>query len=305
MQLSIVTSTFNSAQTIEEFIKKIYASINVLNITDYEIIIVDDGSSDNTLIKLKEIKKTKINIKILELSRNFGHHKALMTGIKKSIGNFTFLIDSDLEEDPENLILFYNKIINSENDLIYGIQKKRSSGFISNFFGSAFYKIFNCLSELKIPENVMTVTLFNSSVKEEIIKHNEVDLFLHGIIHTIGFTKYFFLINKKFKGKTHYSFSKKIELCIEAIISFSSAPLKLFFYLGFITSFCSLVFMFYLIGIKLIKINIILPGYTSLMLTIIFFGGLILSGIGILGSYLSKIYTEVKKRPQTIVKKIY
>ena len=144
MQLSIVTSTFNSAQTIEEFIKKIYASINVLNITDYEIIIVDDGSSDNTLIKLKEIKKTKINIKILELSRNFGHHKALMTGIKKSIGNFTFLIDSDLEEDPENLILFYNKIINSENDLIYGIQKKRSSGFISNFFGSAFYKIFNC-----------------------------------------------------------------------------------------------------------------------------------------------------------------
>jgi putative glycosyltransferase len=305
MQLSIITSTYNSSETINGFFSKLNSSIKELKLNDYEIIVVDDGSTDNTIKNLTELKKNNPKIKVVELSRNFGHHKALLTGIKVSIGDYTFLIDSDLEEDPSNLTLFYNKITKSENDMIFGIQERRKADFFKNLTGSFFYKFFNALSTLKIPQDVMTITIFNKKIKEAIKLYNETEIFLHGILHTVGFSKESVVIKKGYKGKSHYNVIKKIDLFTEAIVSFSSLPLKLLFLLGFFITFFSSVYIIWLLLIKIINKTAILPGFTTIMISITFFGGLIISAIGILGIYLSKTYLEVKRRPQVIIKKIH
>ena len=222
MKLSIVTTTFNSSKTIEKFIYEITESVKEQNINEYEIIIVDDGSKDNTCEKLKNLKTTFPNLVIIELSKNFGHHKALITALEFSKFEKVLCIDSDLEEDPKELKLFIKEIDNY--DFVYGIQKKRSASIITNIFGSLFYKFFNLVSPLKIPENLTTMTLMNHSVRDEIVKFKEKEIFFHGILHTLGFKKKSIIIEKKFKGKSEYTVSKKFNLFFDAITSFSSAP---------------------------------------------------------------------------------
>ncbi len=302
MKLSIVTTTFNSSKTIEKFIYEITESVKEQNINEYEIIIVDDGSKDNTCEKLKNLKTTFPNLVIIELSKNFGHHKALITALEFSKFEKVLCIDSDLEEDPKELKLFIKEIDNY--DFVYGIQKKRSASIITNIFGSLFYKFFNLVSPLKIPENLTTMTLMNHSVRDEIVKFKEKEIFFHGILHTLGFKKKSIIIEKKFKGKSEYTVSKKFNLFFDAITSFSSAPLKIFFYVGLGISFFSAFYALIMV-IKYFALKISVPGFTTLAVLILFFGGIIILGIGIVGIYIQKIFAEVKKRPRVTIKDKY
>ena len=302
MKLSIVTTTFNSSKTIERFVYEITENIKEENINEFEIIIVDDGSKDNTCEKLKNLKSTYPNLVIIELSKNFGHHKALITALEFSKFEKVLCIDSDLEEDPKELKTFIKEIDNY--DFVYGIQKKRSASILTNIFGSLFYKFFNLVSPLKIPENLTTMTLMNHSVRDEILKFKEKEIFFHGILHTMGFKKKSIIIEKKFKGKSEYTISKKFNLFFDAITSFSSAPLKLFFYLGLGVSFFSAFYALMMI-IKYFALKISVPGFTTLAVLILFFGGIIILGIGIVGIYIHKIFTEVKKRPRVTIKDKY
>ncbi len=299
MYLSIVTTSYNSENTINNFFLEIKKIILDLKILDYEIIVVDDGSKDKTIKLLQNNKLNFSNLKIISLSKNYGHHKALMTGLNQSTGDFIFLIDSDLEENPKELKKFFSEIENC--DFVYGIQKKRAAGFITNFFGDIFYKFFNLISSAKIPDNLMTMTLMKKKVKNELDKFNEKEIFFHGLLHTIGFEKRGVLIDKTFKGKTEYTLSKKLNLFFEAITSFSSLPLKIFFYLGLLISSFSALYALYLI-FRYLSFKILVPGFTTLAVLILFFGGLIILGIGILGIYIQKIYLEVKNRPRVTIK---
>ena len=302
MYLSIVTTSFNSSKTIAKFFEEINNVVLKLNISEYEIIIVDDGSKDETVEILKKIKKDLNNIRIISLSKNYGHHKALMTGLNEANGQYILIIDSDLEEDPLNLERFFNEIENF--DFVYGIQEKRSAGLITNFFGNIFYRFFNFISSAKIPENLTTMTLMTKKVKEELAQFKEKEIFFHGILHTIGFTKKGILISKTFKGKTEYTFSKKLNLFFDAITSFSGLPLKIFFYSGLIISSLSALYALYLI-FGYVTFKILVPGFTTLAVLILFFGGVIILGIGILGIYIQKIFLEVKNRPRVTIKKRY
>jgi len=299
MHLSIVTTSYNSANTINKFFLEIKKVTSELNISDYEVIVVDDGSEDETVEILKKMKKDFNNLKMIVLSKNYGHHKALMTGLNESIGKFIFLLDSDLEENPNELKNLFEEI--EEFDLVYGIQKKRAAGLITNFFGSVFYKFFNFVSSTKIPRNLMTMTLMKYKVKEELDQFKEKEIFFHGILHTIGFKKKGILIDKTFKGKTTYTLSKKFSLFFEAITSFSSLPLKIFFYLGLLISSISAIYALYLI-FRYLSFKISVAGFTTLAVLILFFGGLIILGIGILGIYIQKIFLEVKNRPRVTIK---
>lgn len=302
MKLSIVTTTYNSSKTIERFIHEITENIKEQNIDEYEIIIVDDGSKDNTCEKLKNLKLTFPNLVIIELSKNFGHHKALITALEFSKFEKILCIDSDLEEDPKELKLFIKEIDNY--DFVYGVQKKRSASIITNIFGNLFYKFFNLVSPLQIPENLTTMTLMNQNVRDEIVKFKEKEIFFHGILHTLGYKKKSIIIEKKFKGKSEYTISKKFNLFFDAITSFSSAPLKLFFYLGLGISFFSALYALITV-IKYFALKISVPGFTTLTVLILFFGGIIILGIGIVGIYIQKIFTEVKKRPRVTIKDKY
>ena len=187
MHLSIVTTSYNSASTITKFFSELKKVISELNISDYEVIVVDDGSKDETVEILKKIKENFNNLKIIILSKNYGHHKALITGLNESIGKLIFLLDSDLEENPSELKNLLKEIENY--DFVYGIQKKRAAGLITNFFGNIFYKLFNFVSSAEIPRNLMTMTLMKYKVKEELDRFKEKEIFFHGILHTIGFKK--------------------------------------------------------------------------------------------------------------------
>lgn len=299
MYLSIVTTTFNSEQTIDEFFKKVRLTLSELKILKSEIIIVDDGSNDKTIQKLKTIKENNQNLTVISLSKNYGHHKALMTGLKEAVGDFIFLIDSDLEENPSFLKNFFDVI--KDYDFVYGIQKKRSAGLITNFLGNAFYNFFNLISYNKIPNNLTTMTLMRKKVMKELTKFNENEVFFHGLLHTIGFTKKEILIEKVFKGSSEYTFAKKIELFFDAITAFSSIPLKLFFYFGFVITLFSSLYAFYIL-FAYFTLKITVPGFTTLLILILFFGGVITLGIGILGIYIHRIFLEVKKRPIVTIK---
>lgn len=299
MHLSIVTTSYNSASTITKFFSELKKVISELNISDYEVIVVDDGSKDETVEILKKIKENFNNLKIIILSKNYGHHKALITGLNESIGKLIFLLDSDLEENPSELKNLLKEIENY--DFVYGIQKKRAAGLITNFFGNIFYKLFNFVSSAEIPRNLMTMTLMKYKVKEELDRFKEKEIFFHGILHTIGFKKKGIIIDKTFKGKTAYTLSKKLNLFFDAITSFSSLPLKIFFYLGLIISSISAIYAIYLI-FRYLSFKISVAGFTTLAVLVLFFGGLIILGIGILGIYIQKIFLEVKNRPRVTVK---
>ena len=302
MYLSVVTTSFNSKKTIEKFINRILHTIQNLKILNYEIIVVDDGSEDNTSTILEKLKKKYKKIKIIELLKNFGHHKALMTGLLESKGDYIFLLDSDLEENPENLKNFFAEI--KKYDFVYGVQQKRKVGIFSNFFGNIFYKIFNLLSSTKIPSNLMTITLMRKKIRNELAKFNEKEIFFHGLIHSLGFKKKGIIISKSYKGKSEYTLSKKINLFFDAITSFSSLPLRIFFYFGLLISSFTTLYIIYLL-FKYFALEIKVPGFTTIALLILFFGGIIVLAIGILGIYIHKIFLETKNRPRVIIKKKY
>ena len=174
MKLSIVTTIYKSSDCIEEFYSKITKEANKIS-KNYEIIFVDDGSPDESLNKIVRLGEKDYHVKIIELSRNFGHHKAMITGLNHANGDYVFLIDSDLEEDPELLCKFWEELGASEQnyDMVYGVQKNRKGDLFERASGWLFYKIFNFLSEIKIPKNFLTVRLMKQNYVKNLINFKE------------------------------------------------------------------------------------------------------------------------------------
>lgn len=306
MKLSIVSTLYNSSQYIEDFIKKIYESIEVLNVNEFEIIIVNDGSKDDSLQKIIEIKKKHKHIKILDLARNFGHHKALYAGLKYSKGELVFLIDSDLEESPELLIEYWESLnINPEYDVVYGVQNKRKGGFFERISGKIFYKILNILIDFKYPINTLTARLMKRDYVNAVLEYNEKTLELWSVFSINGFNNLEIISKKTSKQKTEYTLTKKINMALETITSTSVRPLIFIFLIG--------IFMFLFSVFMILKIIIyyfffnhdIESSYSSLIASVWFIGGLTIVLLGIIAIYLSKIFLEVKNRPLYHIKKIY
>jgi len=304
MRLSIVTSLYKSSMYINEFYERI--SIEVKKITnDYEIIFVDDGSPDDSLQKCITLHRQDKKVTVIELSRNFGHHKALMTGLSHAQGDFVFVIDVDLEEKPELLGKFWQELQNDEDlDAVYGVQKKRKGAFFERISGGLFWKLINNLSTIEIPKNIVTARLVTKAYNDALIKYQESELFIGGVWADAGFRQKPILINKSSTSETTYTLKKKISLAVTSITSFSSKPLVYIFNIGLFTTFVSLLFILKLLFNKLFY-GVAIEGWTSLIVSVWFFGGLIILMLGIIGIYLSKIFIETKNRPYTIVRKYY
>jgi putative glycosyltransferase len=304
MELSIVTTMYYSSPYLNEFYERITKEAEKIT-NDYEIIFVDDGSPDDSLDKAVKIQKNDSKVKVIELSRNFGHHKAIMTGLSHANGEYIFLIDIDLEEEPELLSKFWNEINSHNNiDAVYGVQEIRKGKIFERWSGNLFYKIFNKLTSVKIPKNLVTCRLTNKKYNEALISFKEQEIFLAGLWVLLGFKQLPIKIKKHSYSKTTYSFSKKVSITLNAIFSFSNTPLKFIFYLGISISIISSLYIFYLLFNKFFY-NIAITGWTSIVISIWFLGGLIIFSLGIIGIYLSKIFIETKNRPYTIIKEIY
>jgi len=302
MRLSIVTTLYKSAPYVAEFYRR--ASEAARRVTDdYEIVMVDDGSPDNSLDIACRIAAGDSRVRVVELSRNFGHHKAMMTGLDHARGELCFLIDSDLEEDPAVLVDF-NERLRSDVDVVYGYQKQRTGSLPQRISGRIVYRLFDLLLPYKIPLNAMTVRLMRRRYVNALCLHREQQTVIGGLWVISGFRQIGVPLIKQTRiGPTYSTWRRWITL-IDSITSFSEVPLVAIFYLGiFISALSGLV------GLELMVQRFVfqraLEGWVSVMLSVWFLGGIMIFCIGIIGIYVSKIFIETKGRPYTIVRDIH
>jgi putative glycosyltransferase len=303
MDLSIVTTLYYSASYLQEFYERI--SVEARKITDnYEIIFVNDGSPDNSLDIVLSFYGKDENVKVIDLSRNFGHHKAMMTGLANAKGQLVFLIDSDLEEEPELLSHFYSELKSSGSDVVYGVQQIRKGSFFEKLTGKIFYQVFNWLSSYPVPPNLITARLMSQRYVKSLVEHKDREIFLAGLWAITGFVQVPLVVKKHSKGHSNYKLGKKVSILVNSITSFSNKPLVFIFYLGCIILLFSSVAAVDLI-IRRIFFGVLLAGWPSLIVSIWLLGGLNIFCIGVVGIYLSKVFIETKQRPYTVVREIY
>lgn len=304
MRLSVVSSLYRSGPHLGEFIRRIKAVLAGMGLS-YEIVLVNDGSPDNALDVAVELQSKDSSIRVVDLSRNFGHHKAMMTGLAYARGERVFLIDCDLEEEPELLPVFWERLTQAAGlDVVYGVQEARKGGWIERVSGDLFYTVFNLLSSTPIPRNLTTCRLMTRRYVDALLKFTEREMLMAGLWQITGFHQAPQTIEKKSRGQTSYSWRRKLGILVNSITSFSDKPLILIFNMGLVISAVSLFFVLRIVYRKTVY-GIPVEGWSSLIASVWFIGGLSIFCLGVIGIYLSKIYVETKRRPYTIVRQIF
>lgn len=304
MQLSIVSTLYYSAPFLDEFLRRMTLSAEQIT-PDYELILVNDGSPDDALQKAISAKQHNSRLRVIDLSRNFGHHEAGMVGLAHAQGETVFLIDCDLEEAPELLNDFWQQLQSRpELDMVYGVQAQRKGGWFERQSGQLFYALFNALSDIKIAPNVLTVRLMKKNFVDNLTAYPERKLFVGGIMAHVGFNQQAVVVTKLSKATTTYTLARQLKLLITSITSFSSKPLEYLFFLGGMVLFSALLFMLILI-IKAIIFGVTLSMPTTILLAATVVTGSIMTCTGLLGLYIANIQTETKQRPRAIIKRIY
>lgn len=304
MKLSIVATLFQSEQYINEFCDRASACAQKLTGDEYEILLVNDGSPDNSLDLAVELTRRDRHVVVVDLSRNFGHHKAMMTGLAHAKGDRVFLIDSDLEEEPEWMLNFSQQMEQDACEVVFGVQGERQGSWFERWSGQWFYRFVNAVTGLALPENIVTARLMTRRYVDALLQHKEREVFMLGLWHITGFKQCAQTVNKLNTSETTYTLRRKLSLLVNSVTSFSNAPLVGIFYFGVSISIFAMLYIAYLM-INWLFIEQPLSGWTSVMASIWLIGGMVISFIGVVGIYLSKIFSETKQRPYTIVRHIY
>lgn len=299
MKLSIVSTLYRSAPHLEKFYQRVMAAAEQLA-TEVELILVNDGSPDNVQEVAEKLCASDPRVGLVELSRNFGHHKAMMTGLQHARGDLVFLIDCDLEEPPELLLQFHATMQEQQADVVYGVQERRKGGWFERWSGSIYYRIFNLLCTERIPENLLTARLMTRDYVRSLLQHREREIVIGGLWVITGYRQIPLTVKKHSRGETTYTFARKMALLVNHLTSFSNRPLVYIFGLGCFILGLSAAMATYLVIRRLV--SGLLEGWASVMVSLWFLGGLSIFCMGILGIYLSKMFLEVKRRPYTIVR---
>lgn len=308
MKLSLVIPCYNEEDNVELFYKEVNDCFEE-QIMDYEFIFVNDGSQDKTMNKLKKLYKQreKDNIKVIGFSRNFGKEAAIYAGLQQAEGEYTAIIDADLQQRPQ-VVLSMVEILDKEEeyDCVAAFQDKRSEGMILSFFKRTFYKIINMVADTKFVSGASDFRCFRKNMRLAIISMSEYHRFSKGIFSWVGFeTKYIpYKAEKRNAGTSKWSFRKLYKYGMDGILSFSIAPLKLATYVGTICAFLALVYMF-VIFLQKLMFGIDVPGHATVVTLILFIGGVQLFFLGVLGEYISKMYIQEKKRPIYITRETF
>ena len=297
-----MTTLYRSADHLAEFHARMTAAAARL-VPDYELILVDDGSPDRSLDVALAICASDPRVRVIELSRNFGHHRAMMTGLAHARGALVFLIDCDLEEQPEWLEGFLARLHETGADVAYGVQDARKGSWFERLSGDLFYRVFNLLSDFPVPGNVSTARLMRRKYVRSLVAHRDRELFIAGLWAATGYRQVSMLVTKRSLSPTTYTLRRRIHLLIDAVTSFSRRPLVLVFYLGIAIVLISTSAAGYLMWRQIS--SGFLPGWASLIVSVWILGGLTLFSIGLIGIYLSRIFIESKRRPLTIIRKVY
>lgn len=273
---------------------------------DFEIIFINDGSNDDSLNKLVELHQKDQRIKIINFSRNFGHQVAITAGLDYAKGNAVIIMDSDLQDPPSvslDLILKWEE----GYEVVYAQRKTRKDTVFKKFTAHAFYRILEKLADIKIPKDTGDFRLMDRKVVDSINKFREKNRFMRGLVSFVGFrqTGVLFDRNERMHGKTNYPIKKMIKLAFDGITGFSTVPLKLISQFGFWVSALSVIGIIYAVIVRIFFSEITVTGTTFTVISVLFIGGVQMIMLGILGTYIGRIYSEVQKRPLYIVESIY
>jgi putative glycosyltransferase len=304
--LSIVTTLYRSEATVAEFYARARAMATQIAGEDFEIVFVNDGTPDGSLALALGLYERDPRVRVIDLARNFGHHRAMMTGLAHARGELVFLIDSDLEEAPELLPQFHATLREGGGavDVVYGVQRARKGSWVERVSGAVFFRVFNLLSPDPLPVNVMTVRLMTRRYVESLVAHQERETIIAGLWVLTGYGQVAVPVVKGSRPTSSYSLVGRVTNFVNAVTSFSDRPLVLIFYIGTLICAAASAAAFYLIVRKLF-FDIHLAGYPSLIVSIWLLGGLTIFCVGLIGIYLSKVFIETKQRPYTIVRHHY
>jgi dolichol-phosphate mannosyltransferase len=301
-EISIVIPTYCEEGNISELYNQLENELKKVEIHSFEIIYVNDGSHDNSLMKIKELTVRDNRVKFIHFSRNFGHQNALRAGLDFAKGDAVISMDADLQHPPElipTLIAFWR----AGNKVVYTKRKdKNDLSFFKKLTSKMFYKLVNYLSETKLEEGTADFRLLDRSVVEALKNFNENNLFYRGIIPGLGFRQHGidYIPNERFSGNTKYTFSKMVRFALTGITSSSAKPLYFSIYLGAFLALCSFFYALYAIYVSIFTTEAV-AGWTSTIASILFIGGIQLMMLGIVGIYLGKLFSESKKRPNYII----
>lgn len=300
--ITLVIPVYNEEILIEELFNRVQSSMNTIN-EDFEVILVDDGSTDKTLTALIRCNEKDKRFKILTLSRNFGHQAAYTAGLSYAKGDYIALMDGDLQDPPELIKSMHKKIISESFDIVYGKRTERTEKFAKRVFIELFHWIFKKFSNLENIQNIGNFSMMNRKALEAFLSIQEKNRYLPGLRSFIGFKQGFVEYSRpdRLMGEPKMSFSKLISLGLDAVFSFSNLPVKICLYSGMIG-----IVLIFLAAVYIIisKVTGLAPlGWSSIIMSIYFIGSVQLLSVGILGEYIFRIYKETQNRPIFFVKK--
>lgn len=299
MQVSIIIPVLNEEKNVE----LIAAEIDAYCKLPYEIIFVDDGSTDNTFLNIQLLSSKNNSIKCISFSRNFGHQNAIMAGLENASGVYIVVMDGDLQDPPSLIPEMLTKLHEGFDIVITRRDTIINSTFLKRTTRIVFYKFINAISDVKIEPNVADFKAFNRKVLKSILQFKERELFLRGMFSWMGYktTEIKFEAPERKYGKTKYSFSKMLRLALKGTTSFSFKPLRVALMIGSLISLSAFLFAIYAF-VSYFQGNTI-PGWASTIIAVMFLGGTQLLAIGLLGEYIASLFTETKHRPLYLVDK--
>lgn len=300
MKLSVVIPVYRSEGCLEELHRRLSASLGNL-VDDFEIILVDDGSPDASWRTIRDLSQSDSRVRGIRFSRNFGQHKAIAAGLHESRGEWVVIMDADLQDQPEEIPRLYAKALEGF-DVVLADRGSRQDSWAKKAFSWAFYKVFDFLSDSKSDPSVGTFRVMSRRAVDGFLQMKERVRFFGGMVEWLGFStaKIEVVHAARSAGETTYGFRKSFNLALDAITAFSDRPLKMSIQLGLLISTLSMLLALWLVYRKLV-FGINAQGWTSVIVTTLFLGGLILLNQGILGLYLGQVFEETKQRPAYVL----
>ncbi len=304
MMISIVIPVLNEEELVDELYNQTAGALNAIT-PDWEVICVNDGSNDSTLAKLVTIHEKDRRWKIISLSKNFGHQPAIWAGLNHAQGDLIGIMDGDLQDDPAHFARFL-AALSPTTDIVYAIRTKRKENYFKRAAYRGFYRLMKNVLGVKVPLDSGDFCLMKKKVVDEMLAMPEHSLFIRGIRSWVGFNQTGIACerNERFSGQPKYSTRKLIKLAYDGMFSFSDFPIKFLGRLGLIIILFSIAYAGYIITKRLVWGDVP-QGFTTLIIVILFFGGVQLVTVRILGEYLLRIYNESRKRPLYIISNKY
>ena len=303
MLLSVITPCYNEELVVEETYRRL-TEVMACTGMDYELVFINDGSRDNTYALLLQLAQQDKAVKVIHFSRNFGHQCAVTAGINHCNGDLAVIIDADLQDPPEVILDMLEIQKKEEADVVYGVRKKREGeSWFKLFTAKCFYRVLNKLSDVQFPVDTGDFRLINRRIIDEFNRLHEKNKYIRGLISWMGYKQVpcYYERKERFAGETKYPLKKMLKFASTGLLSFSKKPLKLAVWLGVLSVLVALVYAIVILIMKILHPESFVTGWTSIIFMIIFFGGVQLLTIGVLGEYIGSLFDEAKDRPEYII----